>query len=166
MPKLLLPPNIRERRSNGRFVNRPYGSAGGYRIAAPPNIRNRRSNGRFVNRPYRTGGNIVLSQRRMSANVVQTGGASPSPTESKGEFRVLHPPSHPLSRELSQRESLEGTTRCIFRRFHRTKRLPPWGRWQPKADGEGFIVEYRKHIPSRRGDSRIARQMFADVLST
>ena len=34
----------------------------------------------------------------------------------------------------------------------------------PKPDGEGIIVEYRKHIPSCRGDSRIARRMFVDAV--
>ena len=93
------------------------------------------------------GGNIALPRRRISANAVQTGGVIsasrnvPSPT---GLWENVMSP----------------------RRLHCTKCLPPWGRWQPKADGEGFIVEYRKHIPSRRGDSRIARRMFADVLST
>ena len=52
----------------------PYRSVGGEcRVPAPPNVCGYRSNGRFVNRPYGTGGKIVLSHRRMSANAVQTG---------------------------------------------------------------------------------------------
>ena len=46
------------------------------------------------------------------------------------------------------------------------KTPPPLGGGGGRADGEGIIVEYRKHIPSRRGDSRIARRMFADAVRT
>ena len=35
-----------------------------------------------------------------------------------------------------------------------------------EADGEGIFVEYRKHIPSRRGDSRIARPISANAVRT
>ena len=61
----------------------PYGSVGDG-CFAPPNVCKCRSNGRFMNRPYGSVGEI-------------------SP------FRTFRKPSHPLSRELSQGERLEGT---------------------------------------------------------
>ena len=81
-----------------------------WHVGAQMNACKGRSSGRFVNRPYRTGGNIVLSQRQMSANTVQTGGVIsasrtvPSPTGLCGK----------MSRRRAD---------CTV----------------PKADGEGFI---------------------------
>ena len=91
---------------------------------ATPKVCGCRSNGRFVNRPYWSVGENVT-------------------------FSHLSQALSPASRELSQGESLEGTTRCVFRGFLRTKCLPPWGRWQPKADGEGFTAECLQ-IPFKR----------------
>ena len=43
----------------------PYGSVGEYRIAAPPNTLTCRSNGRFVNRPYGSVRENVTLPRRL-----------------------------------------------------------------------------------------------------
>ena len=130
--------------------------------------RSQRRSRRISERPKTLYRGMGVLHRQMSANAVRTGGVIsasrnvPSPTGLRGILASSICPHHPLPREFSQRESLEGTAPIAPYRS-----LPPRGRGTAIAvEGACAISIFAIVVFYAFSLSRLRRQSPTRVTST